>query len=80
MSTKNSKWLPVILICIGFAGTLLLQTVAFGAWVGNVEANVSANSSWINKNDSVSERLGNIETNQDWIKDALRRLLTSKGK
>jgi len=75
---KNSKLLtPPVLVIVG---TLLLQTLAFGAWVGSVDAHVTANSSWIEKNGTVSERLGNIETNQDWIKDALRRLLNTKGK
>jgi len=69
----TSKILTVPVITI--VGALLLQTLAFGAWVGNVNANVNANRNWIAKNDTVSERLGRLEEGQTWIKDALKRLL-----
>ncbi len=61
-------------------GVVLLQTLAFGVYAGTLRSEVIANTDWIEKNGTVSERLGRLEEGQTWIKDALKRLLTSKGK
>jgi hypothetical protein len=52
----------------------------FGFSAGTLNSQVSANALWIQKNESVKERLGTIETNQEWIKDALKQILKTKGK
>jgi hypothetical protein len=78
--TNNSSWHLSKTFNVSIVGAIIFQTLVFGFSAGTLNSQVSANALWIQKNESVKERLGTIETNQEWIKDALKQILKTKGK